>query len=209
MTYILMVITLSSILGCNNVEHNTNNSSESPVLEPLSVEISTIKPSSEFVSFVKEIELDGWIYDTSRFEKVDLYGLKDAKTTSFNSYPFYDIPFEMTQVNQVLKHNRTPEQKAAHLILSKTKQIWGYFYRDKNATNFISDGVIEQWYFDDSTIAGLAFDQLTAFVGHIYFNTMPFLFKKKNMIFIFHTRAMAFSYDQKPIYDNFVAQMNN
>ncbi|MBL1279596.1 MAG: hypothetical protein COA33_004965 [Fluviicola sp.] len=212
-TIILILVYIA--FGCKSDVSDTNPQDDVDAIEfeqndSSSYEnLDVIEPSAEFIQFVKEIGLNRWIHDTSRVNKVQLYGLKGIEIHFFDDYPFYSIPYNETQVHIALRNNHTPEQKVANEILSKTKQIWGYFYRDSTASNFISDGVIEQWCYDDSTSSQLAYDHLKRNGGIVYFNTMPFFYRKNNNVFIFHTRAMAFSYDQKNIYEQFVARLEN
>lgn len=63
--------------------------------------------------------------------------------------------------------------------------------------------MIEQWEFKNENIARKAFKEISEFAMIAYFNTNPYLFRKENYIFIFHTRAMAFSYGQEDLYLKF------
>jgi hypothetical protein len=194
-----LVVVLCTLLGCRNDEHSieterTSDSNSKP-----------IEPSSQFVAFVKEVESANWISDTLRVNKVRLYNLDGLKIELFSERPFYNMSYENTQVSQYFLHNKNAKQKIANSILSKAQQVWGYFYRDKNGTGTISDGLVEQWSYTDSTEAQLALNHLKIHKGNIYFNLMPFFYRINNNVFIFHTRAMAFCYDQKPLYEDFVA----
>lgn len=87
----------------------------------------------------------------------------------------------------------------------KVKNIWGYFYRNKFKTNLISDGVIEQWEFGNAEDAEEVLQEISTSRGDIiYFNTMPFFCRIDNKLIIFQTRAMAFSYDQKAVFQKFI-----
>jgi|LakMenEpi03Aug12_release.lakeMendotaPanAssembly.Ray.scaffolds.fasta_scaffold349861_2 hypothetical protein len=193
---ILLFIILCITFGCENDGHRTditetNNNS------------TLIEPTSEFIELVTEIESKGLVSDTSRINKVRLYNLQGLKVQNYNKYLFYNIPYEKSQVGHIINGEDAKEKKAKSII-SKVKQIWGYYYREKNETYYIYDGVIEQWSYDDSTSAQLAYKELQKQGDNIYFNTMPYFYIVNNDIFIFHTRAMAFSYEQKALYKEFV-----
>lgn len=192
MKQFLILIILICTSGCEN-DINTESNNKSKL----------IPPSSEFIGFIKKIETKGWVSDTSRINKVHLYNLKGLEIHIFSNYPFYNIPYDKSQVGHVLNGDDDFEKKSKS-ILSKVKQIWAYYYRKKNETFYIYDGVIEQWVYSDSMDAQSAYTELQSQGDNIYFNTMPFFHRVNNTIFIFHTRAMAFSYEQKELYETFV-----
>lgn len=197
MKNILLFFILLITFGCKNGEQRTDftKTKNKPTL---------IKPTSEFIELVKEIESQDWVNDTSRINKVGLYNLRGLNVHFYNNYPFYNIPYDKSQVGHILNGDNEKEKKSKS-ILSKTKQIWAYYYRKKNETNYIYDGVIEQWSYNDSTSAQLAYKELQNNADNIYFNTMPYFHLINNDIYIFHTRAWAFSVEQKSIYETFVS----
>lgn len=197
----LILIVLFFAFGCNNDEqkkHSTKSNTKAP----------PIKPRSEFLELVKEIESINWVSDTSRINKVGLYNLKGLKVYTFNNYPFYNITYENSQVGHVINGDNVNEKKSKSII-SKTKQIWAYYYRKKNETNFICDGVIEQWSYNDSTSAQMAYKELQKHGDNIFFNTTPYFHLFNNDIYIFHTRASAFSVEQNSIYETFAEKNKN
>lgn len=197
MKQILLFIIFSIIFGCKNDGQNTD-------IKEINNNNSTfIEPSSGFIDLVNEIETEGWLSDTSRINKVRLYNLPGLKVRNFHNHPFYNIPFEKSQVGHVI-NGESMEEKKSKSILSKVKQIWGYYYRKKNETYYISDGLIEQWSYDDSTVAQVAYIELKKLGSNIYFNTSPYFHQMGSNVFIFHTRAMSFSYDQKSLFEKFV-----
>jgi hypothetical protein len=124
----------------------------------------------------------------------------------FNDRPFYPIDFK----NSRLKLAFGTKLSGCYLnsidlaLFENVKDIWGYFYREKDATNVISDGVIEQWEFENEDQAEKALVQINQ-VGHaVYFNINPLFCRIKNKLIVFQTRAMAFSYDQKPVFKKFI-----
>src|SRR5690606_41462220 len=91
--------------------------------------------------------------------------------------------------------------------LSKVKSIWAYFYRKEPQEKWNSDGLIEQWEFDNKQLALTAYEELDKIALFVYFNTQPYYFTHENFLYIFHTRAMAFSFEQKPVFEMFKSTM--
>lgn len=200
MKQIILVIVLSTFFACQNDDKNSPINKKHANQATVTTK-NSIEPTSNFLEFVTEIEGNGWISDTARINKVQLYGLAKIEVRTFKDRPFYDIPYAKTQFHYILDRE---SGKKSDNILSEVKQIWGYFYRQKDATSWIPDGMIEQWSFGDSTSAKLAFGELKKHGNNIFFNTTPFFHRVNNDIFVFHARAMAFSYDQKPLFEKFV-----
>lgn len=197
MKNILICIILGGAFACGNDENK--DETEIPII---------IKPSSKFLEFVKEIELDDWMSDTARINKLGLYCPKGIKVHLYNKFPFYNIPYEKSAIGHIMNGNESSEMKTKS-ILSNVKQIWGYYYRKKNQTNYVYDGMIEQWSFSDRISANLAFKELQKYGDYIFFNTLPYFHKINTDIYIFHTRAMAFSIEQKVVYENFITDNNS
>ncbi len=163
-------------------------------------------PIPELIDFVKEIEKTEWIPDTLRLRKKKLYEYL-GKKTSFNGYPFYSIDYKNTDLKKACEFEpNILMRQSPNLdieLFKNAKSIWGYFYRDKNGTNTISDGIIEQWEFETESDAIKALKQIQPAGHFVYFNTMPFHCRVKNYLITFRTRAMIFSYDQKKIFEKF------
>ncbi len=165
------------------------------------------KPIMEFVEFVQELEKQNWVSDTIRVESKNLYSLEKKSIKLFNQNPFYKIELENTDVIRAFNSRPYNGKFADSLdvkLVGKVKSIWSYFYKDSNAKNMITDGVIEQWEYENEGIAEKVFVEIDNFKYIVYFNTEPYLCRKGKYIFIFHTRAMAFSYKQKNIYETFI-----
>ncbi len=154
-------------------------------------------PSMVFRKFVQEIEKDGWVSDTARVKQLDMYNLSNAELRMQNNLPFYTLSYEDTHVDQIIDGN---EEEA----LSKVQQIWAYYCRDKTHAYIISDGVIEEWQFEDASSAEAAFNAFNRQKTNLYFNTEPYFHQIKTSVYVFHTRAMAFSLDQKGVFEKFV-----
>tara|TARA_B100000508_G_scaffold4648_1_gene3719 strand:+ start:975 stop:1739 length:765 start_codon:yes stop_codon:yes gene_type:complete len=184
------------------------------------------KPCIEIQKFVEEIERIGWISDTNRVEKVGFYKELNRKNIEiFNDRPFYRIDFENSDLYDYCKYepiekapdsnsiqgdlvhenHRSPIEKAFDSVdielFHNAISIWAYFYREKDAKDWISDGIIKQWEFVNSQKAKEAMKQLEKVASIMYFNTRPYYYQIDNKVIIFHTRAMAFSLDQKKLFD--------
>jgi len=194
------------------------------------LEQSTIsgQPCIEIQEFVEEIESLGWIPDTSRLNKIRIYSELNRKQIKyFNNRPFYKIDFEnsdlFTSYNyehiKIVSDSTETENDSANNyyrspieitfdsvdieLFRNAKSIWAYYYRKKDAVEWISDGIIKQWEFDNSINAELAMNQIQKAGSIMYFNTMPFYYRIDNKVIIFYTRAMAFSYDQRKLFEKF------
>ena len=182
------------------------------------------EPCREIQSFVVDIEKMNWVSDTSRLLKTSLYKALDRNQIRFfNKRPFYKIKFQDSQLGYFFRmYKQNPDASSATLepfanvlasidfeLFRNAKSIWGYFYRDKNATGWMSDGVIEQWEFSTEKEATEALKQLRESAFDVYFNTNPYFCCIENKLIVFHTRAMRFSYDQKAIFDRFLAEKVN
>jgi hypothetical protein len=156
-------------------------------------------PSMAFRKFVQEIENDGWGSDTARVKQLDMYNLNNAELRMQKNLPFYSLSFEDTRVEQIIDGNEAE-------ALSMVQQIWAYYYRDKTHQYIISDGVIEEWQFEDASSAEAAINAFNRQKTNLYFNTESYFHQIKSSVYVFHTRAMAFSIDQKGVFENFVKE---
>ena len=164
-------------------------------------------PCIEIQNFVVNIEKLKWASDTQRLKKVRIYKELNRECVEyFNKRPFY--PINLKESNLFKAYNS--KMYKGHLdsininLFEEAKTIWGYFYKDSEATNWVSDGVIEQWEFKNEKLAKKALSQISQSRMPIYFNTQPYYCTLGNKLIIFQTRASAFSYDQKPIFKKFL-----
>lgn len=88
-------------------------------------------------------------------------------------------------------------------MFEKTTGVWGFFYFRQDGAQF-PDGVIEEWAFSSGEEAEGALNVIRNSGDQIFFNTQPYFCVIKNKLYVFHTRAMAFSYDQEPLFEEFV-----
>lgn len=181
--YLLVLISSASLLfSCNE--------KKSSVYE---------HPSNIFIDFVKKIEKDGWGSDTARVKQLNMYNLNNAELRMHKNLPFYAFSYEETGVEQIIDGNDAE-------ALSEVQQIWAYYYRDKTHQYIISDGSIEEWQFEDASNAEEAFKAFNRQKTNLYFNTEPYFYQIKSSVYVFHTRAMAFSIDQKKVFEKFIRQ---
>lgn len=163
---------------------------------------SSNPPSKEFTRFCSEVISKEWRTDTSRLMSKNLYGeLRNKSMHRINGQPFYAISLEGTRV----KHYFTSRgQTEGYEAFEEVKSIWGYFYYKQSSDGMFPDGVIEEWHFGTNEEADKVLEQLHEIGTEVFFNTQPYFCVVKNKLYVFHTRAMAFSYDQKPIFEEFV-----
>ena len=191
-----------------------------------SSEHKQVEPIEILQTFFKDIEKLGWIYDTVRVKEHHFYALENKDIAIFNNLVFYKLTFEDTYLSVLYKNrNETiviysdddttsvdTNKTRSQLIFEKVNidlfkgvnKIWVYYYRKKGKKEFISDGVIEQWQFDNNEQATKALEQIKIAGRILYFNTMPFYAVKDETLIIFNTRAMMFSYDQKELFELFI-----
>jgi hypothetical protein len=167
------------------------------------------QPCEEFQKFVKDIEKLNWVSDTTRINRKRIYPeLKSDEISYFNNRPFYHITFENSGIN--IFFSLSPYLSEIHFdsthyeLFKSVKKIWGYYYRDQADSDWISDGVIEQWQFEDEYLAQKALEKVKENGSIIYFNTKPYFCRLRNNLIFFHTRASAFSYDQKHVFKKFI-----
>ncbi|WP_064967582.1 hypothetical protein [Tenacibaculum ovolyticum] len=192
-----------------------NVANESSVITKEKVEEIVIYksiPIPELIEFVKKIEKSDLIPDTLRLRKKRLYEYLGEKKI-FSNYPFYKILYESTDLkraNELWPELLNKQSTKLNIKLFKrAKSIWGYFYKDKNGGDTISDGVIEQWEFENEEEVKEALEQIELAGHFVYFNTRPFHCRVKNYLITFRTRAMGFSYDQKKIFEEFISKIDD
>tara|TARA_B110000211_G_C14018129_1_gene526313 strand:+ start:223 stop:834 length:612 start_codon:yes stop_codon:yes gene_type:complete len=191
------------------IDTNSTQSSPQPEIEKPQEKKISHGPCIQIQEFVVDIEKLKWAADTQRLKKVGIYTELDREHVEyFNDRPFYPIPFEKSRLFRACNSNKYEGYlDSLDINLFKdAKSIWGYFYKDKDATDWVSDGVIEQWEFENPTLAVKAMKQISRPRMPIYFNTHPYYCTIGNKLIIFQTRASAFSYDQKPVFKKFVEE---
>jgi hypothetical protein len=197
---------LPKIDSISSLTPTKSQSSISDVVSPS----SAIQPSPTFIAFTQEIELLNWVDDTNRLNKQHFYPqLKRKSVLFFEGQAFYPIQFEESKIYNYYHHGDI-NRKTTLLdidLFRKATHIWGYFYRRTPVESWNSDGIIEQWEFPDSILAQKALEILKnrQVSNMLYFNIQPYFARFENSLYIFHSRASAFSYDQEAVFDKFIA----
>lgn len=88
-------------------------------------------------------------------------------------------------------------------ILENFENAFGYYYRQNIKSDWIEDGVIEEWQFLTESEAKGALIQINKIKDMAYFNTQSFTIQHDSILYIFHTRASAFDLTLKKIYQEF------
>jgi hypothetical protein len=159
-------------------------------------------PISALQTLAVDLAQLGWISDTARVRQVAAYAALNPKNIRyFNQQPFYTIALEDSEI-----YRSEGWPALDHQLFGQVRSIWAYFYRQKESTEWIVDGVIEQWEFKNEAQAAKAMQQLVPLGDLVYFNTTPFFCSMQQYLIIFHTRANGFSDAQKPIFERFVQE---
>ncbi|WP_343634982.1 hypothetical protein [Fluviicola sp.] len=157
-------------------------------------------PSPELVQFCSEFIARNRSTDTSRLVVKGLYEeLIYDSVQHFDKQPFYPVSMENSRIIRFLQ-NELPDKLP---LFEKTTGVWGFFYFRQDGDLF-PDGVIEEWIFRSEEEAKEAIQAIHSSGDLIFFNTQPYFCVVKNRLYVFHTRAMAFSVDQKPLFQEFV-----
>lgn len=158
-------------------------------------------PSPVLVKFCSEIISGNWKTDTSRLVDKQLYNeLIYASIQRIDKQPFYPVSLENSQIIRFLKDEPEAEKLA---LFEKTTGVWGFFYFRQDGELF-PDGVIEEWTFHSKEEAKEAMNAVNRSGDLIFFNTQPYFCVVKNRLYVFHTRTMAFSLEQEPLFRKFV-----
>lgn len=149
------------------------------------------QPSKTLQAFAKEMRKKGMVSDHNRLEEKGLYGeLNVMNTTVIDGSYFYEI---VPQRSKLWSTTQTTNNQ----FLVKAKAVVGFFYRDGSQSEMITDGVVEEWQFATAQEAQQAFTVVQPQLTECYFNTNPYAFVTENRMYVFHTRAMVFSFPQK------------
>jgi hypothetical protein len=167
-------------------------------------ELRLDRPTRAFMALVKYLDSLGYNSDTSRVKKLHNYKeLSRGKIILFDSFPFYSIGKENSKI---LSWNNIAREKTDSIDVSvflKARSLWAYFYRKVPAQELSVDGVIEQWKFSNESEAKEAVQQLESVYPLPFFNTEPWYAIHREYLFVFHTRASAFSYTQHNFFKRF------
>lgn len=158
--------------------------------------------TQEFIRLVEKMDSLGFRSDTSRVKKL-VYGSylspKNDSIVEGNVYYHINDPAStfLFRWDDGVQH---PSDSLAIEWLSNATAIWAYFYCQEQHSALIEDGVIEQWEFPDEKTPQQIFDRLISFYPLPYFNTSPFYLISGKHLYVFHTRASAFSFRQQEFF---------
>ncbi|MCE2998135.1 MAG: hypothetical protein ACK5RG_19575 [Cyclobacteriaceae bacterium] len=161
-------------------------------------------PTHEFQSLVVALDSLGFKSDTSKVKRLKNYReLVDGKIQCFGMFPFYKIAKEKSEILWWNTRVRNAGDSIDTEIFRTAESAWLYFYQKRETASWVSDGVIEQWKFKDEATTQFALTKLNSKYPFPYYNTNPYYIANGSCLYIFHTRAMAFSYGQKDIFQLF------
>jgi hypothetical protein len=215
MRYISIILILILVIySCKNDSKKMNINDQQSLIDKIAkqdkLSNNSDGPNHYFIKLVDTLTKLGWHADTNRIKKTGVYSyLKKSKMKIFDNKPFYKIKIS----ENMLFYGENAANSTAYEIdfdlFKKVKTIWGYFYRQKAESDWIEDGVIEQWEFESQNEAISALGNLKKAYPEPYFNTEPYYSQVDNYLFIFHTRAAGFCYKQKTFYELFKNILKN
>ena len=189
-------------------EHNKTHSASPPSDTAVDTPTTATTPSiisSPFLAFVAFLDSSGYLFDTVRMQKFQHYPelIRSTKFTE-NGYPFYYLSSDDHPIMYVLRgmlpyRNELPSPALVPdtSVYKKVRSIVGYCcYQKATKTDF----VIEQWNFTTPAEAETANQEFTNIKSQAYFNTMSFSTVRGSTFYIFHSRAMSFSYELRALY---------
>jgi len=161
-------------------------------------------PTRNFLVIVELLDSLGYKSDTTRVAKLKNYKeLLASEVHFFATFPFYKVDKEKSKVLWWNTIARDKQDSIDTEIFREAESVWGYYYQKEDSKNTKTDGMIEQWTFRDSVTAQTAIDKLKGIYPLPYFNIQPYYTTDGQFLFIFHTRADAFSYRQKEFFNKF------
>jgi hypothetical protein len=222
-TYVTSLLIAICFSACNNntkvVESNIVKeiaNADTLTGQPKSILTdSLIIPSKQFLRLAKQIDSAGFIWDTARIKKVVHYFRTDSVVIiDVETYLFYKMKLDDSWLIEFYNHNKnkTVDFYEGSLInydyFKKAKSITGYYYTQKEKTNFKTDGYIEEWIFPTTDDAEKAVQDVARVKEKVYFNTESYCCRIDDKLYIFHTRAMGFSFQLKKFFKQFVTDNN-
>lgn len=175
-TYILIVLLLT--FGCSFAENkndtknvDTNKAEKNDTIHAIiedtlfvnDIEIQNYI-TDDFIRIVNYIDSCGFICDSNRIKNVSGYFELDNKNVqiidnkyfykiNINEHEIFKVKKRIEKYNNAVKKdtiNSIPLKKndANYKAFRKVVTIYGYFYREDVESNFIHDGMIEEWKFE-------------------------------------------------------------
>lgn len=190
-------------------DNTTNDSTKSVAKAPIYTRSTNPIVSDELLSMAKHLDSAGYMYNPDR-----LKNLPNAVGAVKNEgYTFLNFPFNETPLYKRGYPNGWEEGRVDTLLVGSTTSIINYFYVVKqpdtiNNEKWYTDGWITELSYPTDSIAKLAAMEIQDKSEWIFFNTMSFCCRIENRVYVFHTRAMAFSFTMQPFFEWFVEQYN-
>lgn len=208
MKFKVIVIALLAFSCNTQVDKKGVKSSDSEFVKPNERAAEPVTESIQsdfFVEFIRDLESEGYLFDTLRFNKS--YGGKlgysgNAKPFEKSGFIFYNVP--LIETAPYYYQEKNPE---IGLDFSGVKKIRTYYFASQTYNKGNKpDGIIEEWLLETDTIAKTLAKQLALEESKIYSNRGAYICYKENLIYIFHSRSVAY-YDQiKPIFNDFISK---
>ncbi|MBU3660173.1 MAG: hypothetical protein FGM14_09900 [Flavobacteriales bacterium] len=164
------------------------------------------QPTDLFLNFTFYLDSVGFICDVARAQSIES-DLNHSKIIHLNNKPFFVLipkKHEIQRTKQFLKILKVVDTLVVDFkIFLKPIFIFAYYYRQKKESNFIEDGIIEEWHFNSKSDALKAFTEINKIKEFVYVNTYSFILIDENKLYIFHTRASAFKNTLQKIHQAF------
>jgi hypothetical protein len=167
-------------------------------------------PSRQFLDLVKQIDSSGFIWDTARIKKVVHY-FRDDSIIIAENYVFYKMKPEHSYIIEFYNTHRNDQESSFFrdaLIkkeyFDKAISIVAYYYRQKEKSDLITDGFIEEWRFPTPRDAENALRDVDHVKAVVFFNTESFTCRIAERVYVFHVRASGFSIQLKKFFQRFV-----
>lgn len=138
----------------------------------------------------KYIDSCGFICDSNRIKKVSgYYELDNSNIQIIDNTIFYSIDINKHEIfrvkKRIEKYNQRVGQDTMNNIPLKENitdyrafrnviTIYGYFYRENITSDWIHDGMIEEWKFETVEEAKNALSEIKKVDYELYFNTQSF-----------------------------------
>ena len=221
MTRILILLTIIFLTSCtddkvtdNRTALRTTSADTTVVIfKQVSVDSLTI-PSRHFLRLAKQIDSSGYIWDTARIKKVVHYFRTDSIVVA-EKFVFYKMNPDDSWVLEFYDHykndNDATRIKEGLVNIDNFKNvisIFGYYYKQKEKANLMTDGYIEEWLFPTIEEAEKAVQDVARVKEIVFFNTESFCCRIDKRLYIFHVRASGFSIPMKDFFRRFVKDNN-
>jgi hypothetical protein len=202
--------------ACNDTPKNITNQKQNDSLTTTSDSLKTTaldkaqEPSALLVDLADYIDSIGYTFDTIRIKKVRYFDDKDCLI--YSNRIFYKLNPNNTLVfttkKSVLPLSNVDISSINYELFTKVKSVFGYYYCSKDRiSDYIEDGVIEEWNFSTEKEAEEAGIEINRIKFGVYFHTAAYIARQDNRIFIFHNRA-AFEHIYKQTLKHFEKQFD-